>query len=811
MLNNYINNVSLAFLEGLNSQQKEAVMDCRFPQLILSGAGSGKTTVLISKIIYLMKIQNISPENILALTFTRKAADEMKLRIAKYIGERMTKKLEMGTFHSIFSKILRKNISSFSSIYNSDYKIIDENEVNKIIKNIVKIHFDQVIKIIMEKKGNNDKVNYYYELDIFVKRITKKIMLLKSKGITYEDYNKYAIEIENDKEKGLQYFNNIYEVYSEECQKKNVMDFEDLLLNTFLLFKKDKNILNFYQNKFQYILIDEYQDTNQIQFQILKELSLNSKKICGVGDDYQSIYSFRGATLSNISNYISTFPDVTIFKLCQNYRTNSNIVKVSNQLIKHNNKQIEKELFSQKKETDGNVTILENTTGTDETITISDIIKRLNFEKKCKFKDIAILYRLNIQCYSFQEMFFKKNIPYNINNRIGFYETKIIKNIYAYLKFVTEPNSDYYLNKIINYPQKDINENTKNYLFSLAKSKSISGWEIIKNCDDREKMKEFKINRKFQTELIHLKTKLSNIMSILNNKRVYDIVYELINCLNLRKYLKYDLSSLKKMDMLLEKISELEEEYASFGINIYTLNEFLEQMSFFIEDKDNLDNENKVKLMTIHQAKGLEFKYVFVVGLEEGYYPIFYSKNEDEIEEERRILYVAITRAKEKCYISYSHERILGTDKVKRNASRFISEINNEELVEIYKPLLSEENIEEYNKINKNIFQRNEIKLINKNENKKELRINNINYKNNNEKKMISKEESNDNRNNNNLICEENKDIQNEEEEEINSILNNFLMSKEIFDFLENEKNNNENLKEFKFLKQKRKLNDEYI
>ena len=806
MLKNYNENVSLIFLDGLNAQQKEAVIDRRFPQLILSGAGSGKTTVLISKIIYLMKIENISPENVLALTFTRKAADEMKIRIAKYIGERMTKRLEMGTFHSIFNKILRKNISFLRSIYNSDYKIIEEKEVNKIIKNIITTQFNQVVKIIMEKKGGNDKVTYYYELDSLVKRIAKKIMLLKSKGITYEDYNKLEKEIEKDKERGLLYFNNIYQTYEELCQKKNVMDFEDLLLNTLLLFKKDKNILSFYQNKFQYILIDEYQDTNNIQFQILKELSLNSRNICGVGDDYQSIYSFRGATLSNISNYIKVFPDVTIFKLCQNYRSNSNIVKVSNQLIKNNNKQIKKELFSNKKETDGNVTILENKTGYDETIAISDIIKGLIYEKKCKYKDIAILYRLNIQCYPFQKMFFKKNIPYNINNRIGFYETKIIKNIYAYLKFVMVPKSNFYLNKIINYPQKDINDSEQNYLFSLAKSKNISGWEIIKSSDDWKKMEEYKINRTLQSGLMHLKIKILKIMTILDNKRVYDIVYELINILNLRKHLKNDKSSLEKMDMLLEKISELEEEYNNFGIEYYTLKEFLDQMSFFIEDKDSLDNENKVKLMTIHQAKGLEFKYVFVVGLEDGFYPLSYYKNEDEIEEERRILYVAITRAKEKCYISYSNERILGTDKVKRVPSRFISEIYNKELVEIYKPQLSEEKIEEKNRVNNNNPQIKEINLIYKKENKIELRATNINYKINNEKR-IDFMKSNDNRNNNNLNFGESKDIQNEGEE-INSLLNDYLISKDLFDFLEREKKNSEVLEEFKVLNKKRKFQD---
>ena len=802
MSKNNKENDSLSFLDGLNEQQKEAVIDCRFPQLILSGAGSGKTTVLINKIIYLMKIKHISPKNILALTFTRKAADEMKQRIAKYIDERMAKQVEMGTFHSIFSKILRKNISSLNKIYNSDYKIIEENKVNKFIKNIVITHFDIVVKKIMEKKGSNDKINYNYELDALVRRIAKKIMILKNKGTTYEDYNKLANEIEKDKERGLEYFNNIYELYVKECQKKNIMDFEDLLLNTFLLFKNNKNILDFYQKKFQYILIDEYQDTNLIQFDILKELSANSRNICGVGDDYQSIYSFRGATLSNISNFTIFFPDVTKIILCQNYRSNSNIVKVSNELIKNNNKQIPKDLFSQKKETDGNVTIIENKTGIDETIAISNIIKDLINEKKCKFKDIAILYRLNIQCSPFQKMFFNKNIPYNINNRIGFYEAKIIKYIYAYLKFVTEPNSDFYLKKIINYPKRNINEDAQEHLFSLSKSRNISGWEIIKSCDNLEKMKEFRINKKLQRKLMRFKKKILNIMSKLNNNnRVYDIVSELIKSLRLRRYLKNDSSSLEKMDILLEKISEFEEEYINLGIEKYTIKEFLEQMSFFIDDKDSFDHENKVNLMTIHQAKGLEFKYVFVVGLEEGFYPLSYYDNGDDLEEERRILYVAITRAKEKCYISYSNERIIETEKVKRNPSRFISEINNKELVEIYKPQLYDINLDEKKiRINNIISQKNDIELQNKKENKS------INYKVNNENKINFMEESNDNKNNNNSKFTENKDLQNEEEE-INNLLNNYVISKEIFEFQENEINNVENLAKFKFVNKKRKIN----
>ena len=772
-------NNSLSILDELNDEQRNAVKDFNFPLLILAEPGAGKTTVLIKKIIYIMKIKKISPKNILALTFNRKAADEMRQRIS----ERNSEQLEMGTFHFIFSKILRRHISVLSYLYNSNYNIIKEKEVNKIIKNIIKT------------KQNDIKFTNPSELEILATRFTKKMLKIKSEGKTYEEYNKLAKEIENDKERGLENFNKIYELYEKECQEKNIMDFEDILLNTLSLFEKDKNILKSYQKQFEYIFIDEYQDTNRLQFQILEKLSPEFKNICAIGDDYQSIYSFRGATLSNIDDFIK-FPNAKKLILHQNYRSNSNIVKVSNQLIKHN-QQPPKDLFSQKNGTDGKVTIIRNKTGFDETKTISNIIKGLIDNKKCEFKDIAILYRINIQCLPFQKMFFKKNIPYNINNKNNFYKTRVIKKIYAYLKFFTKPKSNYYLKKIINFPKRYINEEEKDFIFNLSESRNISCWEIINSSDDREKMRSFRIRRRLRKKLKHLKKKLLNIISNFKNKGVYDTVNELINCLHLKKYLEN--KSSEKMDKLLDKISELEEEYTNLGIERYTLKEFLEQMKLFIEDKDSRENKNQVKLMTIHQAKGLEFKYVFVVGLEKGFYPL--SEREDKIEEERRILYVALTRAEVKCYISYSDERILGTEKVKRQESIFINEINDKELVDIYKSQTYEENKEEKNIIiNNNVSEKNEKELINKEENKIVVGINNTNYENNNENRINFNEEPNSNCNN--LNCGQNKNIQ--KEEEINNLNN--LIRKEKSDSQENEKNNKDNLNRFKFLNKKRNL-----
>ena len=780
-------NNSLLFLNDLSEEQKESVIYCDSPQLILSGAGSGKTRVLTYKIIYLIKIKKIRPYNILALTFTKKAANEMKSRISKLIGENYAKDIKMGTFHSIFYRILKRNISYLEDKkYNSNFNIIDESEVKKLIKDILFNQFSDIVNKIIEKKGINDKVKSYFEIKCLINRIIKKIMNLKIKGITYDIYQNMENEIEKDKKRDLEYFKNIYEIYVKECKKKNVMDFEDLILNTLLLFKKNKNILEKYQNKFKYILIDEFQDTNHTQFEIIKYLSLKSQKICCVGDDCQSIYSFRGADINNIDNFSKTFPNYKLFKLCQNYRSTSNIIQVADLLIKHNKKQIEKNLFSKIKEIDGKVNILINETGINECENISEIIKTLIKDKKCDYKDIAILYRMNIQSYLFKDTFFKRDIPHKINNRISFYETKVIQNIIEYLKFILNPNLDLSLRKIINYPSRNIDEHNQNKLFSMAKSNNVSVWEIIKDCDNREYAKKYHIDKHLKKKLLSFREIILKIISIVNNKRVYGIVYELIESLELKHYLRNDHSSLEKINMLLEKIEEMEEDCIQLGLEKYTLKEFLEQISELVGNEEDY-NENKVKLMTIHQAKGLEFKYVFVVGLEEGFYPIFCDLYEDEIEEERRVLYVAITRAKIKCYLSYANNRIIEEHNSKRTVSRFINEINNKELVQIYQfpdSLQKNNNSEIENSNEKN--NNNNDKLITNNKNDKIMNI-------------FEKEINEIEKKNNNIIKGDNKD--NTKNEGIDYINNN------IISLNEKEDNDNNDINKEKKIKNKKKLN----
>ena len=697
MKNNLINELNyLKFLDDLNKEQREVVTYCNSPLLVLSGAGSGKTRVLTYKIAFLIKVMNIQPENILALTFTNKAANEMKQRISALIGQNINH-IEIGTFHSVFCKILRKNANFIKdNKYKSDFKIIDEDKVKKKISNILEVHFEGIINNMMEKKGINENVGYHNEFNEIIKKITEKIMLLKNKGITYEDYYNLSNEIEEDKKNNLEFFKNIYEVYVKECQKKNQMDFEDLLLNTFLLFKNKNNlhILEKYQNKYQYILVDEFQDTNHVQFEILKALSWRHQRICGVGDDCQNIYSFRGATLKNIEYFQECFRNTKIFKLCRNYRSTTNIVKVADSLIKHNKKQIQKDLYSKINDIDGKVKILINNNEYDESEKIAYIIKELVNSKKCDYKDIAVLYRMNVQSYIFQKIFFKRNVPHIFCNRITFYETKIIKTIFSYLKYILNQNLEFCLKRIINFPPRSIGKKTQNKLFCLANKKKVSCWEIINSCDNKEKIEEYEIDNDLKKRLLPFKKTILYLMQTKNNPSLYGIISNLVDYLKLKEYLKKNPSSKEKIDMLLDKVEELENEKKK-ELGIYTLRDFLEETSPNLgneennNDEVNSDDVNKVKLMTIHQAKGLEFKYVFIIGLEEGYYPSFLcSGSEDEVEEERRILYVAITRAKINCYISYAHKRASGDEERERVVSRFVDEIFTEDLVQVYSPPL---------------------------------------------------------------------------------------------------------------------------
>ena len=732
-------------IKDLNEAQKEAVLSFGMPQLVLSGAGSGKTRVLTYKIIFLITSKNILPGNILALTFTNKAANEMKERINKLIGDKYSQKLVMGTFHSVFCKILRKNINYLEiKKYKPDFKIIVEHESRDIINKIIKENFNDDFEKYLESKDINDNFKRKVELTKLTKKIKKKISLLKNKGISYEKYLGMEEEIQKDESEKIPFFKSVYRLYVLTCQDKNVMDFDDLLFNTLLLFndKNNEKILEYYQNKFEYILVDEYQDTNIVQFEIIKALAWKFKNIFVVGDDYQNIYSFRGASKLNIDKFKQYFTNYRETKLCQNYRSNSTIVELANKLIKNNKKQIIKELFSTKKEIDGKVKLLICENGMDEANKIAFLIKDLIMNNKCNYKDIVILYRINKQHGPFKTTFFKNNIPHKIYNSKSIFESIIVKIIYYYLRYIDDQTSDYSLEKIINFPKRNIGKATVNKLFLIAKSKRISCWEIINNCDNDDKIKEFKITKDLLNKLLPFKNLISGLINFAKTNDVSKIIDELIKNLGLNEYLK-DEHSIEQIEMMKDKIEELEAEHNKMSIEKFTLKEFLEGFSILVGNDENDEDENekdRVKLMTIHQSKGLEFKYVFVVGLEEGYYPCCsFLKDEDGIEEERRIFYVAITRTKINCFLSYAKERIEDSEKEKRFKSRFLEEISDSDCIETYEF----ENDDNYN-IYKNKY-KNEFKVTKRGKNKKLGKIRKYDF-------FQNSDEEDDNRINDNYI-----------------------------------------------------------
>ena len=715
------------YLNDLNKEQQEAVVTFGRPQLVLSGAGSGKTRVLTYKIIFILKTQNIEPENILALTFTNKAANEMKERIGKLIGEKYKKRLVMGTFHSVFCKILRKNIIYLEGgKYKANFKIIVEHEVKDIIKTIIEDNFNNEFEEYLEKSSiNNDNNSRKAHLKFLSKKFMEKIKLLKNNGVSWEKYFNMQKDLDEDASKNMAFFKNVYKVYVETCQTKNVMDFEDLLLNTFLLFKDKNNIkiLNKYKELFKYILVDEYQDTNAVQYDIVKTLAWAHKNLFVVGDDYQNIYSFRGANKLNIDRFMRDFPNYKLTKLCQNYRSNDTIVKAANKLILNNKKQIFKELFSNIPETEGKIPLITCFDGFDEADKIAYLIEKLVENKKCDYGDIAILYRVNLQYIPFKSVFFKRGIPHKISNASTVFDSKYIKIIYYYLQFIDDQSMDFCLKKIINFPKRNIGKSTINKLFSLAKSKGIGCWEIINNCNNEEMVRKYNIGKDLQTKLLPFKQLINYLITFSQTNRLKETVLELIKSIKLDEYLKEDNSTKEQIDLLIEKVTEMEEEHMKITIEKFTLNEFLEDFSLLVTNEEDDENEikkNRVKLMTIHQAKGLEFKYVFIVGLEDGYYPCGGMVNcKEELEEERRILYVAITRAKTNCYLSYSYHRQKGDITKKREESPFLGEINDINLIQnIY--LEEDYNFKSYkNQLRSESKSKNNIKYNKYNKNKK--------------------------------------------------------------------------------------------
>ena len=613
--------------KNLNPQQLEAVRKIDGPVMIIAGPGSGKTRVITERIAFLLK-NGVDPKNILALTFTNKAANEMKQRVFKLTNSEQSFRLWMGTFHSVFAKILR--IEGYRLNYSENFSIYDNDDSIKIIRRII-------------KDKNLDKDDYNPRF------IHAKISILKNRLIDWKRYSTNDEFLENDKIRNQEEFLDIYKEYSEFCFKSNSMDFDDLLINTHKLFQNYTETCEKYQDIFRYIMIDEYQDTNLVQDSIVQQLSYKHKNICIVGDDSQSIYSFRGANINNILRFKSVFKETTEFKLEQNYRSTKNIVNVANTLIKNNFQKIDKTIFSNN-ETGDEVDIIEYYNDRDEGQKTAEIINSIKLSSN-NLNQIAILYRNNSQSKSFEDALRKLGIGYKIFGGLSFYQRKEIKDIIAYLRLIINNNDEESLLRIINYPTRGIGSTTVQKLRDFAKKNDKTIWKAL-SCD----LSNINISSGAKNKLSEFTNVLRKLFNM-QNDNVFNIAQNLETEVGIIKRLSLDDSdeNLNK----LQNISELFNSLKLFSLKEYnnSLRDFINEISLD-ETKDENEISNKVNLMTIHQSKGLEFSYVFVTGLENGIFPSARSvKNKSGIEEERRLLYVAITRASKKIKISYCQNR----------------------------------------------------------------------------------------------------------------------------------------------------------
>ena len=706
-----LNNLNKNF-DVLNDAQKKATFHIDGPLIIIAGAGSGKTRVLTYRIAHLLNT-GVDSFSILALTFTNKAAREMKSRISKIVGESEAKNLWMGTFHSIFAKILRIEADKIG--FNSNFTIYDTQDSEKLIRSIIK------------EKG--------LDKDIYRPKIVRnRISILKNNLITVNGYFNNPELLESDKISKRPFTGDLYKEYVRRCFRSNVMDFDDLLLKTNELLNNNPEVLFKYQNKFKYILVDEYQDTNHSQYKIVKMLADRFQNICVVGDDSQSIYSFRGANIDNILNFKKDYPDSISYKLEQNYRSSKNIVNSANSILKYNKNKLEKTVWTNNNEGE-KVLINSFRTDSDEgRFVVNDIIKNRSFQNK-ENRDFAILYRTNAQSRSIEDALRINNVPYKIFGGLSFYQRKEIKDVLAYLKLILNKNDEESLKRIINYPPRGIGQTTIDKLSVASNEMGMSIFEFI----EKENINNLKINNTTTEKLKNFVYMIKNF-SLLNDKmNAYEITKEVIGRIGIIDHLKIDsspeeINKIQNIEELLNGINELkiiDDELIDSKIKLST---FLEDVSLAtdFDDKKN-NNDNSVSLMTVHLAKGLEFSDVYIVGLEEDLFPSPMNiDSRNGLEEERRLFYVALTRAKNKVNISYSQTRYRWGNLDYCEPSRFISEID---------PLYVENNSvnEEKNKIQIKSESYNSINKPNASMIKKLKKID-LFYKNKNVKKNIDVE-----------------------------------------------------------------------
>ena len=642
----------------LNPVQKQAVETTEGPTLIVAGAGSGKTRVLTYKIAHLLQ-KGVPPYAILSLTFTNKAAKEMKTRIASLVDSELAYQLWMGTFHSVFAKILRIEAQHIG--FNSNFTIYDTDDTKSLIRSIVK--------------------DFRLPKDIYTpNNVLKRISAAKNDLITAK---KYAISkdlIDKDKMANKSEIYRIYGEYEKRCRRADAMDFDDLLLQTNILFRDHLDVLEKYQQKFKYLLVDEYQDTNHSQYIIVKKLSALNQNITVVGDDAQSIYSFRGAKIENILNFKKDYINHQVFKLEQNYRSTKNIVGAANSIIKKNKNQIAKDVFSENE--DGElIKIKKAATDIEEGYIVANDIFEKRQEEHLRYEDFAILYRTNMQSRIMEEALRKRNIPYKIYGGFSFYQRKEIKDLLAYLRLISNPKDNEALKRIINFPLRGIGKTSIDKLEIVANFNEISLWEVIEQIN---LVKEINTGTKKKVqafyELIH------QFMLLTKEKDAYEVALAVAQQIGILKSLQEQNTpeSISQHENILELLNGIK-DYASLlieeeGIEKLTLDKYLENIALITsQDNEKDEDRDKVTLMTIHSSKGLEFRDIHIVGVEQDLFPSMLSKNNPkELEEERRLFYVAITRAEKQLTISYAKSRMKYGKFVISDASFFLNEIDSQ-------------------------------------------------------------------------------------------------------------------------------------
>ena len=644
-------------LSELNDSQREAVTWCDGPQLVIAGAGSGKTRVLTYKIAWLLERYQIEPWRILALTFTNKAAREMKERIGRLVGEERARYLQMGTFHSIFARILRREAQHIG--YNSDFTIYDQSDSRSLVKSIIR-------EMQLDEKQYKPS------------SVADRISMAKNHLLLPHAYAN-SPSAADDAVRKVPAISQIYLRYADRCRQANAMDFDDLLVQTFMLFREHEEIRQRYAERFAYVLVDEYQDTNYAQQAIVMQLTKERQRVCVVGDDAQSIYSFRGANIDNILNFQKAYEGARLFKLEQNYRSTQLIVQAANSLIRHNQRQIRKDVYSHNEQ--GEKLVLKPAySDKEEAQIVCNDIKRFKRMDGCQYSDFAILYRTNSQSRSFEEFMRKENIPYRIYGGLSFYQRKEIKDVIAYFRVVANPNDEEAMKRIINYPARGIGDTTVGKIVEAANQHGVSLWTVIR----QPVVFSLDVNKGTITKLDNFRQLIESWTTRIKEEDAYLLGHDIIMQSGISRdiYAGREPEDLSRQENLQEFVSGLQDfvetrREEDRGDQV-SLSDFLQEVSLLTDlDSDNDDTQSKVTLMTIHSAKGLEFATVFIVGLEENIFPSPMCVNTmRELEEERRLLYVAITRAEKRCIMTCAQNRWRYGKMEYDTPSRFIKDID---------------------------------------------------------------------------------------------------------------------------------------